>query len=249
MIRLTRKLENGNYDADITREELLNIIGQLEDKGEIRFTSIKEGDTVYSFYFSNEEDDFLPLKWRVTKILSNKKDGVRFNVINEKGLTNQLSASFAYASEAEVFEKIAQRKIDIAKANRSLQFTQKLRKPYDDCTITLDIAQTDEEKEFLSEAIKEFNYYADRGYISHIWDIYHRVHDSWTAKKLTGIKSTYCPSYKYVLEELNKAKSANHFASIIGKKPVIPDIGFLEKFVEEFRIYLENLDKGDKSTD
>lgn len=158
MLRATTKKADGTYTSDMSREDLLKLLGELEDKGLVSSTQGKVGDRCYVSIRTEGKPGFKVTMGTIAKVLNSKKDGIRYDVMltitrngNTHSFTPRFPADCVFGTPEEAQKRV---ELDIAEAERferHQRFVEKLWDAYNDKTITIEIATTEEEKLWLRQ--------------------------------------------------------------------------------------------------
>ena len=140
--RVTR-LEQGHYVCDMTAEEALQYLGQLEDRLQPRQTRYAVGDHVFVLYQYYDKPGN-PEKYRVeaatvTKVLSSKKLGNRYYL---DGVTKSIYAfeyqeSEVFATEQECNFEARKRETEAAFKWRRSKIYYEVWARYNSCTLNI----------------------------------------------------------------------------------------------------------------
>lgn len=164
MIRATIKNENGTYSSGLSYDQLLTIVGNLEDNG-LLLRKVKEGDKCFVNQLNQKTDRFEPMMGIIVKVLSSKKEGVRYDVklpnsVVIPGLAmfnyyyDRFEAADVYDSEVEA-QKVADQLNSEREARiRERNFIKKLESLFHECAITKSIPKTEEEAKWFDEWLK-----------------------------------------------------------------------------------------------
>lgn len=160
MIRATKRNADGTYTSDLSKDELLAILGKLEDNG-LPVATLAVNDECYVILTSVNDRKARVVKGYVTKVLNSKKEGVRYDVwMDGEGYRNlgyfeRFTADHVYktAKEAQV---VADKKTEeLQERLRHDDFLTVCTKAKLDCQFSLDLPKTEEEKVWFAEYLEE----------------------------------------------------------------------------------------------
>ena len=241
MARATTKSENGKYTSNLSKEELLNILGTLEDRGvTIKPVNPLIGTQRWLVTWSYNDRKYIATEGIIVKVLSSKKEGVRFDLRLER-YTERVPEQYAYHTEAEAQQLADQRNEENLMYERRTEFLKRVEQFAKDCTLDKEIAQTEEEKQWLVDWVESHKWKSARSCarteIRHLADRLHKIVEcinTYGECYLLEVMYRFVISWESNVKEI---KITNHLNQVFNwglPEILIPDITEDKKIVKDY---------------
>lgn len=241
MTRITTKNKNGKYTSDLSKEELLNILGALEDAGVTpKQVNPLVGTTRWVVSWSSMDRKYFAERGTILKVFNSKKEGIRFD-ISLSGFIDRVSEQKAFHTEAEAQQLADQRNEENSMYERRTEFLKRVEQSAKDCTLDKETAQTEEEKQWLADWAQTHKWKSARGCakteIRHLADRLHNTVEcinTYSECYLLDVMYRFMISWESNVKEI---KITNHLNQVFNwglPEIIIPDITEDKKIVKDY---------------